>query len=446
MSLRRRLTALTALLLLVCTSALGVVVFVSAWRIQLHTLDTSLAAAVADTRVRALTNNPRPLPADVFLPIALGDVPPGGTTVQVLRTAGTPAAPLPFPALTMADVSAALTGPQDVSGDTPYRVLARQGGGQRGIVIAAAPTAELRADLTRLAAGIAGSVVVISAIGAALAWVIVRRAVRPVEVMADAARRIGSGDVSVRVPTAPPRTELGELADALNTMIGSLTESLSQVEQSEERLRAFVSDASHEIRTPLTVIRGYVELLGQEAQSPLSERALARIDVEARRLERLVTQLLLLERSESWTSRDAVPLDSLVRDAFADLASFQPERSIDLDLEPVMMIGDADAWAQVVANIVQNLQRHTPADAPVHVRVSCDSTTVTLRVDDAGPGLTPSERIRLLDRFARGNGSGEGFGLGMAIIAAVAKAHHGSVALDASPMGGLALTITAALT
>ena len=311
-------------------------------------------------------------------------------------------------------------------------------------MVAASPIDDTLQGLRSLAIGIGVAVLVVTTLGALLSWLIVRRTFRPVNAMVGAAQSIADGNTDTRVPKAAAGTELGELSEALNNMIGSLVDSVNRVEQSEERLRGFVSDASHEIRTPLTVIRGYVELLlrDPQARTELSIRALERIDSESARLDRLVTQLLLLERvATAPQKRDLVNLGVLVRTAFEDLQQFQPERAVEIDVDDVSIPADQDGWGQLVSNIVQNIQRHTPSDAAVRVSLHHAEGRVELLVDDAGPGIPPEQRAKVMDRFGRMGTGPQGFGLGMSITAAVVSAHDGTMELLESPWGGLRLRI-----
>jgi len=446
MSLRTRITLLTALLLLFSTSLIGATACIAAYRINLDVVDTSLQGAVADARVRTLTNpkGPNPVPDDVYLPIAMGLLRPNDQAVEMLRPAGSALDPLPFPSLSPAQAAAAVNNPIDIPGTPRYRVVARNSPNNRDIIVAATPVDDIMNGLRSLAIGIGIAVLVVTAVGALLSWLIVRRTFRPVNAMVGAAQSIADGNTDTRVPKAAAGTELGELSEALNNMIGSLVDSVSRVEQSEERLRGFVSDASHEIRTPLTVIRGYVELLlrDPDARSELSIRALERIDSESARLDRLVTQLLLLERvATAPQKRDLVNLGALVRTAFEDLQQFQPERAVEIDVSDIAIAADQDGWDQLVSNIVQNIQRHTPVSAAVRVSLHRSEGQVELVVDDAGPGIPPDQRAKVMDRFGRVGTGPQGFGLGMSITAAVVSAHHGTMELLESPWGGLRLRI-----
>jgi two-component system OmpR family sensor kinase len=234
-------------------------------------------------------------------------------------------------------------------------------------------------------------------------------------------------------------------------MIESLTASLTAVEASELRLRGFVSDASHEIRTPLTVIRGYIELLqAQRADaSELEIRALDRIQSESLRLENLVTQLLLLERIDSGAqgSQEEFDLAALIREYFGDLTDLGEGRPVTMNLAPAHLLGSADQWRQVLANIVQNITRYTPEGSAVHVDLTATPSQLTLTIDDSGPGIAADKRGTVTERFTRLDESRSsttgGFGLGMSIIAAVVDTHHGVMTLGESPTGGLRIVIRA---
>jgi two-component system OmpR family sensor kinase len=293
--------------------------------------------------------------------------------------------------------------------------------------------------------------------GALIAWFTVRRSFRPVNEMVRAAGEIAAGATDQRMPEGAPGTELGVLSESMNSMVDSLTRSMDAVEQSENRLRTFVSDASHEIRTPLTVISGYGELRrGRGEGNPsgtneLAARALARINSESLRLERLVTSLLQLDLADtSTTSIAEFSLTTLVSDTFGDLTQFS-ERAVDQHLEEVLVTGSQDGWAQLLANLAQNISRYTPAGTPVAVRLERNDRNgeewFTLTVDDGGPGIPIHNREMIFDRFTRldlaRDSSAGGFGLGMSIIKSVVLAHQGELALDDSPLGGLRVEISA---
>jgi len=139
-----------------------------------------------------------------------------------------------------------------------------------------------------------------------------------------------------------------------------------------------------------------------------------------------------------------------VSDSFGDLAQLS-NRAVELDLQEISITGSEDGWAQLLANLAQNISRYTPTDAPVAVRLERkdknDEGWFTLTVDDGGPGIPIGNREMIFDRFtrldqARDSASG-GFGLGMSIIKSVVMAHQGELTLDESPLGGLRVKISA---
>lgn len=449
MSLRLRITLTTAILVLLSATVLAIFAYSTASRIQYDTLDQGLLGASGQVRTKAVGKNPNPLPPDVYQPYAIALITPGSDSAEVLLPAGYGDRPLPFPAITRAQAEAGRDEFTTVSGNPDYRVLIRYSGPQNALLIVGAATDQIAAGLESFALWLGIAVAGITALGALLSWLVVRRFFRPVDDMIDAAAAIAEGELGRRVPQAPAGTELGALSDSLNAMIEELTGALDVRSASEARLRAFVSDASHEIRTPLTVIRGYVDLLQAQRREPddLEQRALDRISSESIRLESLVTQLLLLERIDAAPDeRTDLDLEPLVREYLGDLAELGSPRPIEWATEPTVIHGNADQWRQLLANITQNLQRHTPGGSAVRVLLHADRGVAELVIDDAGPGIPADQRAIALERFGRPDSSRArstgGFGLGMSVIAAVVARHEGTLDLLDSPAGGLRLRIT----
>jgi len=448
MSLKARLTLLTASVVLLCSVGLGGVLYAVASAIQYRAIDQALAAAVTQARVKGLLANPRPIPADVFNPIALAVVDADGATT-VVRQAGFVSEPLPFPVLSPTDISAALLTVTDVGGDIDYRVFARSSGGQDRIIVAATPVASLRDDLSTLRVQMLAGVLGFTVLGSILAWTLVRRSLLPVLDMVSAAQDIAHGDLDRRVPTARAGTEMAMLGDALNLMMASVTTSLAQSHAAQERLQQFVSDASHEMRTPLTVIRAYCDILSQDAgeRTPTQERALERLSSQTLRLEGLVTQLLALERAAhvDHQERTTFDLGMVMEEVFSDLAALQPGRPIRFELELAAVTADVESFRQVAGNLAQNIARYTPAGSPVTVAARTQAGQVLVVVDDAGPGIPAERRAEALQRFGRMDASRSaetgGTGLGLSIVAEIVSAHHGTFELGDSPLGGLSARI-----
>src|SRR5919197_3075551 len=188
-----------------------------------------------------------------------------------------------------------LTTARAVSGQTEYRLIAKALGGD-GAVVVAMPLAEVRATQHRLLL-IEGLVsgLVAAAIGLVPYW-LTRRELRPLERMARKSRAIAAGDLSQRLAPQDPRTEVGQLGDALNAMLAEIERAFDQRAAAEERLRRFVADASHELRTPVTSIRGYAELFRRGARQDPGEldNVMHQIEQAGERMGHLVDELLLL--------------------------------------------------------------------------------------------------------------------------------------------------------
>jgi two-component system OmpR family sensor kinase len=283
---------------------------------------------------------------------------------------------------------------------------------------------------------LAVSLGVILALLAAMA-VLVRRGLRPLEVMTEEADTIAAGDLSRRVVPSDPDTEIGRLGRALNGMLGQIEAAFAQRTMSEDRLRRFLADASHELRTPLTSIRGYAELLRKGAFRHESDRqrALTRIESEAARMGDLVEDLLTLARLGEGPEpeRRRVDLVPVVRDAAADARTVDPTRSITVHAaHPVPVAGDEPRLGQLIHNLLGNALAHTPPGTPVSVQVTADGDRAVLRVADRGPGMDVEQASRIFDRFYRGDATRAdgGSGLGLFIVAAVARGLGGHVSVD----------------
>lgn len=217
------------------------------------------------------------------------------------------------------------------------------------------------------------------------------------------------------------------------------------------RMQRFLADASHELRTPLTVIKGYSEMLakGQISAESDRQRAFDRVDSEIVRMENLIHDLLLLAElgETSVPEREEVDLSELLTSFSRDFAMLHPERSVSFDIEDeITFLGSVDHLRRLIQNILNNIARHTPVDAPVQIQLKRNGKKLLMVFADGGPGLpTTSYRdgIELLNRFdsARSRETG-GSGLGLSIIAAIVYEHKGTLALRPSALGGLAVEVT----
>lgn len=331
-----------------------------------------------------------------------------------------------------------------------------------GWVTFARPMGEAQAIVRSAAVALWTSAAAIMIIGAVAGTWAVRRSLRPLREIEDTAATIAAGDLSRRVPAAPESTEVGRLSASLNGMLTQIEAAFDARTASEERMRRFVADASHELRTPLAAIRGYGELyrMGALTEKEQVDDTMRRIEQSATRMGGLVEDLLALARLDADRPGRTDPVDMavLATDAAHDLRALDPSREVrvrsltpgaDDELPTTVVLGDEPRLRQVLANLIGNIARHTPAGSPAELLVGRIGDRVVLEVRDHGPGIPPEHAGRVFERFYRidasrtreGSGTGGGAGLGMAIVAAIIDTHLGSVAIDGTPGGGTTVRV-----
>jgi len=282
-------------------------------------------------------------------------------------------------------------------------------------------------------------------------WLI-GRGLAPLRRMASTADLITrSGDLAARMPDDGARQETGRLATAINTMLDRIQQSFNARLHSEQKVRQFAADASHELRTPLTTIRGYAELYRANALGPEDlPNAMRRIEQESERMSMLVAELLELARLDRSSSLDLTETDlvMLVRDAVADARAIEPGRQVRTSVpESLVVTADEPRIRQVLANLLANVRAHTPAGAPVTVRLSTEGRGAVIEVTDQGPGMSEHDAALAFARFHRGEGAlaasagrpktaVASSGLGLSIVQAIASAHGGYASLTSAPGNG----------
>jgi two-component system OmpR family sensor kinase len=331
-----------------------------------------------------------------------------------------------------------------LDGNGRYRVRASLAPGAQAMLVVAEPLRSVDATLHRLfVIELVTTLIAVAAIGG-LALYVVRLSLRPLDGIEETAAAIGAGDLSRRVDIADEKTEVGRLGLALNAMLGQIEAAFKAREASESRLRRFVADASHELRTPLSAVRAYAELFKRGAASRPAdlERSMDGISRESERMSVLVEDLLLLARLDEGRplEREPVQLDEVAREAVETARTVDPERPLEVELEPARVLGDRDRLRQIVDNLLANVRAHTPAGAPARVAVRRVDGSAELEVDDSGPGMEQAEVDQVFERFFRADPSraraSGGVGLGLAIVAAVAEAHGGTVSAESKPGEG----------
>ena len=346
-------------------------------------------------------------------------------------------------------------------GATRYRVLIEHG--RQNLVFAVAAPLNGVDDAIQT---LIRSVVLVGALAMAallaVAWIVVRRGLLPLERISRTAEQITAGDLSHRAGIPHDDSEVGRLGAAFDTMLDQIESSFAEQRAaleakagSEVQLRRFVADASHELRTPLTAILGYADLFhaGGLGEAAALEIAMDRIGTEGRRMSALVDDLLMLARLDQGRPlrRDPVNLTRMVDEAVADARALEPQRPIDPVSEPdIIVIGDEDRLRQVVGNLLANVRVHTPPTAALDIGVRRDGTFAELRVADHGPGVDPVHGPRVFDRFyradpGRARDSG-GAGLGLSIATSVVAAHGGELWHEPTPAGGATFVVRLPLT
>lgn len=291
---------------------------------------------------------------------------------------------------------------------------------------------------------------------AALGFGLVRASLSPLRQIENTAAMIAAGNYSRRVPDHDPATEVGRVGYAINTMLGKIESSIrarefseERAHDSEQRMREFIADASHELRTPLTSVRGYAELVRANPDMPEGDRQhyIGQIEEASKRMGLLVGDLLHLARldQERPVETERVDMAALGEEAVSAHAVVAEGHVFDFSSEPgaATAVGaDRARMRQVLDNLLSNAVRHTPAGTRVTIEVFSDAGHVVLRVADDGPGMAPEAADRVFERFFRADAANHpGSGLGLAIVAAIVKAHGGTVSVQSRLGEGTVFTV-----
>jgi signal transduction histidine kinase len=275
----------------------------------------------------------------------------------------------------------------------------------------------------------------------ATVWLVVGRALRPVERIRRAVTDItdiSAAGLTRRVPEPGTNDEIGHLAQTMNAM-------LTRLEDSARRQRRFVADASHELRSPLTAIRTGLEVGLAHPDRASWPQIAERTVKQATRLEELINDLLLLAKTDAGNipgKRQPVRLAPLLAEIRATTG--EHATTIALDVPPDLTVtGNAADLSRAFRNVVDNAVHY----AASRVRITASTADGTLRVDitDDGPGIPAAERQRVFDRFVRLDASREhtsgSTGLGLAIAKEIVTAHRGTITIDGPDEGGTVVTV-----
>ncbi len=288
----------------------------------------------------------------------------------------------------------------------------------------------------QLIVGLPVAILIITAGG----YLLVRRALTPVERITRAAERITQHNLSERLPVSKTGDELERLSVSLNRMIARLDDAF-------QNSKRFVADASHELRTPLTILRGELENLIEDSRldAELRERAASMFE-EAVRLSRIVEQLFTLSRldaGEAQTEWSRFDLAGLAITTAEQMSLLAEDKNISINCsanQSVVVEGDAARLKQVVVNLLDNAIKYTPRNGAIQLRVRPVNGHAVLEVEDNGAGI-PSEALpHIFERFYRvdqiRSGDTEGAGLGLSIVKAICSAHGAEIEATSGPARG----------
>ena len=297
------------------------------------------------------------------------------------------------------------------------------------------PLDELEGTLALLRNSLAVSAFAMSLSAAALGRYAAGRVLGPLAPITTAAARIADGNLQTRLPEGGDR-DLAPLTDGFNSMAASLQERI-------EREARFASDVSHELRSPLAAIRAAIDVIGRRrATLPAGvDSAFDILAARAQSFEQLVLDLLEISRFDAngvVLNHEELEIEMFLQQVLALTNASQVEVVLGSDAPPTM-VADKRRLAQAFSNIITNADRY--AGGLTSVTVLADGAHVSFLLDDDGPGIDPSERTAIFQRFARGTegrhaGSASGTGLGLALALAHVELHGGDLTVESSPGGG----------
>jgi signal transduction histidine kinase len=295
----------------------------------------------------------------------------------------------------------------------------------------------------QLFAGSAVALAVLIPVAVAAGWLVAGRFLRPL-------RAITATATAVSAVSLHQRLNLGEPADELTELGAIVDDLLARLQASFDAQRHFVANASHELRTPLAGLRTLLEvaLADPDADAEALRSACREALALGGHQERLVQALLTLATSERGvTRRDTLDLAEIARRVLDSRRDHAAERGLDVaeDLAPAVTAGDPRLIESLIANLADNAIRHNHPGGHVRIAAGSSGTQATLTVTNSGPVIPGDQVERLFQPFQRlapdRHSRRDGYGLGLAIVAAVAAAHHATLTTSARPEGGLSVTV-----
>jgi two-component system OmpR family sensor kinase len=288
-------------------------------------------------------------------------------------------------------------------------------------------------DAVRVAAGVTVSVLFIASL---LAWIVTGRILAPLRDLTGTVDSISESDLTRRLPVRGP-AEVSNLAMRFNHMLDRLDDAFAVTRQ-------FADDAGHELRTPITIIRGHLEVLGDDPDEVREARAVVTDELD--RMSRMVDDLLVLAKAQQpdFLNLETVDVGALTEELEAKASALGP-RGWRLESAGVgLIVADRQRLTQAIMQLAQNAVQYTTEGDPISIGSAVAAGEARFWVRDSGPGIPHEEQERIFLRFSRGAGGldrSEGAGLGLSIVQAIAEAHHGRVELRSRPGAGAAFTL-----
>lgn len=271
-------------------------------------------------------------------------------------------------------------------------------------------------------------------------WATVIWAMRPLSRVSD--------EIGERDPERMTPLDTGNLPLETHGLVRAVNGLLHRLDAALARERQFIADAAHELRTPISALKVHACNAREAADASERHTSQEHLDQSIARVERLVAQLLSLNRAERTSQNPLqthVDLGALVRVEIDEIRplSLQKRQTIHLQLADTQVLGDELALGPLVRNLLENAIRYAPDNGTIMVSTSVEPDWARLEIEDSGPGIPEESRDRVFDRFHRILGSGaEGSGLGLAIVQEIISDHGGRITLGASDMlGGLAVSV-----
>jgi signal transduction histidine kinase len=322
------------------------------------------------------------------------------------------------------------------AGKVDYLALPLQSADQTRGVFVVAIFREPEQDEFRPAIIAVGAVgLVILLVGSLLAWRLAEGILRPVRMVTGTAREISESDLGRRIPV--------EGTDEIARLTSTFNEMLHRLQTAFDTQRRFIDDAGHELRTPITIVRGHLELLEDDPEE--RRKTLDVVLDELDRMGRIVNDLLLLAKSEEpgFLAREPVDLSALMEELERKVGALAPRDWRHESRDSGIVVADRQRLTQAVLQLADNAVKHTKEGGVITLGSSMGLEEARIWIRDSGPGIPPADRERVFERFARGAGPrrSDGAGLGLAIVRAIAEAHHGRVEVQSRPGEGAMFTI-----